>query len=274
VVILQFLHGLIAQVQVLLDSADGDGTDSPQMGEQSMNGVATGAEWLTWTELVPDEETIANCWTEIIDVESGDERTLFQTTRFEPLAPTTLQPRGPHADYQAAGSARGQCPESPGPSSAAAVKTRLRWTPELHEKFVNAVSQLGGADRATPKAVLRLMGVQGITIYHVKSHLQKYRLAKYIPEISEEARAERRQNDAYLSPMGINSTHQITQALQLQMEVQKRLHEQLEVFPYPFLSIFLNLQCPSTYGLHSSFALCLPPVSFLFSIHPYSWRGI
>jgi hypothetical protein len=61
---------------VLLDSADGDGTDSPQMGEQSMNGVATGAEWLTWTELVPDEETIANCWTEIIDVESGDERVI------------------------------------------------------------------------------------------------------------------------------------------------------------------------------------------------------
>ncbi len=75
-VILQFLHSLIARVQVLLDSADGDGTDSPQMGEQSMNGVATGAEWLTWTELVPDEETIANCWTEIIDVESGDERVI------------------------------------------------------------------------------------------------------------------------------------------------------------------------------------------------------
>ncbi len=63
-------------MQVLLDSPDGDGTDSPQMGEQSMNGVATGAEWLTWTELVPDEETIANCWTEIIDVESGDERVI------------------------------------------------------------------------------------------------------------------------------------------------------------------------------------------------------
>jgi hypothetical protein len=54
-----------------------------------------------------------------------------------------------------AGPAGGQHPESPGPSSAtaaaaaaaAAVKTRLRWTPELHEKFVTAVSQLGGADR-------------------------------------------------------------------------------------------------------------------------------
>jgi hypothetical protein len=38
------------------------------MGDQSMNdGFGIGAEWFTWTELVPEEETIANCWTEIID---------------------------------------------------------------------------------------------------------------------------------------------------------------------------------------------------------------
>uniref|UniRef100_A0ACD5ZYQ9 Uncharacterized protein n=1 Tax=Avena sativa TaxID=4498 RepID=A0ACD5ZYQ9_AVESA len=56
-------------------------------------------------------------------------------------------------------------------------RTRLRWTRQLHQQFVGAVSELGGADRATPKSVLRAMGVQGLTLYHLKSHLQKYRLA-------------------------------------------------------------------------------------------------
>ncbi|OIW13888.1 hypothetical protein TanjilG_31777 [Lupinus angustifolius] len=110
-------------------------------------------------------------------------------------------------------------------------KQRLRWTHELHERFVDAVAQLGGPDRATPKGVLRVMGVQGLTIYHVKSHLQKYRLAKYLPDSSpdEGKTADKKETGDRLSNLDSSSGMQITEALKLQMEVQKRLHEQLEV---------------------------------------------
>ncbi|CAI0436809.1 unnamed protein product [Linum tenue] len=57
-------------------------------------------------------------------------------------------------------------------------KPRLRWTAELHDRFIDAVTQLGGPDKATPKTIMRTMGVKGLTLYHLKSHLQKYRLGR------------------------------------------------------------------------------------------------
>ncbi|KAG0487962.1 hypothetical protein HPP92_006773 [Vanilla planifolia] len=55
---------------------------------------------------------------------------------------------------------------------------RLRWTPDLHTSFIRAVERLGGQDRATPKLVLQMMNVRGLSIAHVKSHLQMYRSKK------------------------------------------------------------------------------------------------
>ncbi|XP_039116812.1 protein PHOSPHATE STARVATION RESPONSE 2-like isoform X2 [Dioscorea cayenensis subsp. rotundata] len=120
---------------------------------------------------------------------------------------------------------------APSPSSstnATAVKSRMRWTQELHGCFVEAVSQLGGSERATPKEVLKLMKKDGLTIYHVKSHLQKYRTARYRPESSEAVPEKTSTASEKLSldpKMGI----EITETLRIQMALQKQLHEQLEV---------------------------------------------
>uniref|UniRef100_A0A5B7BP31 HTH myb-type domain-containing protein n=1 Tax=Davidia involucrata TaxID=16924 RepID=A0A5B7BP31_DAVIN len=107
-------------------------------------------------------------------------------------------------------------------------KTRIRWTQDLHDRFVECVNRLGGAEKATPKAILKLMDSEGLTIFHVKSHLQKYRIAKYMPE-SAEAKTERRTSTNDVAQINIETGMQIKEALQLQLDAQRRLHEQLEI---------------------------------------------
>ncbi|KAF3946046.1 hypothetical protein CMV_027643 [Castanea mollissima] len=119
-------------------------------------------------------------------------------------------------------------------------KPRLRWTAELHERFVDAVTQLGGPDKATPKTIMKVMGVKGLTLYHLKSHLQKFRLGKQPhKDLNDQAVRDasalefQRDGAATSRIMGhhfnehINIHH--TEGLRTQMEVRRRLNEQLEV---------------------------------------------
>ncbi|KAL1820946.1 hypothetical protein ACET3Z_015815 [Daucus carota] len=122
------------------------------------------------------------------------------------------------------------------------AKPRLKWTPDLHERFIEAVNQLGGADKATPKSVLRLMGIQGLTLYHLKSHLQKYRLSKNLHGQANNrasniiamagdtmsCSAGTHGSNLDIGPQTNNNLH-IDDAIQMQIEVQRRLHEQLQV---------------------------------------------
>ncbi|KAJ8774240.1 hypothetical protein K2173_009671 [Erythroxylum novogranatense] len=122
-------------------------------------------------------------------------------------------------------------------------KPRLRWTAELHDRFVDAVTKLGGPDKATPKSVLRLMGLKGLTLYHLKSHLQKYRLGLQARRQNAGDQNKENKGDSYIhftnqcSGTSTSSSRveneqgelPITETLKRQIEVQNRLQEHLEV---------------------------------------------
>ncbi|GJN10643.1 hypothetical protein PR202_ga28755 [Eleusine coracana subsp. coracana] len=98
---------------------------------------------------------------------------------------------------------------------------------------------------ATPKTIMRLMGIPGLTLYHLKSHLQKYRLGKNLQAQANAVHAKnvpgfRTATEKLCEENGSPASHfalepqlnrpmHISEALQMQIEVQRRLHEQLEV---------------------------------------------
>ncbi|KAJ7526940.1 hypothetical protein O6H91_16G028100 [Diphasiastrum complanatum] len=213
-------------LQILLDYSEGTShtRDKAQVGGASNIAeiLSQGSELPAWSELVPEEDSMARCWADLLSVDSEEDPDLRMNSQTKKLVTSDLVPQFSQVkEHPFRGGSYLSMSQSV-PGSAALAKQRLRWTPELHERFIEAVNKLG---EATPKGVLKMMDVPELTIYHVKSHLQKYRLAKYIPD-NPDGKTERKSSSENLATL---DPAMITEALRLQMEVQKRLHEQLEV---------------------------------------------
>ena len=128
-------------------------------------------------------EELSNMWQHVVrkrrTLPPSDERHLPDT------GTTGAFNRGSHSsgdiDHQAGDPAVGDSPESKKRGNEdkntpqSTKRPRVHWSSHMHSQFVAAVNKLG-IDKAVPKKILELMGVDGLTRENVASHLQKYRL--------------------------------------------------------------------------------------------------
>ncbi|KZV44775.1 hypothetical protein F511_34248 [Dorcoceras hygrometricum] len=122
-------------------------------------------------------------------------------------------------------------------------KPRLRWTTDLHERFVDAVTQLGGPGSYS-EGYNAYYGCQGIDTVSLEkpspdlhTSFQKYRLGKQsgkeFGEASKDGSYHLDSPRATDSPQNMqasdmNEGYEVKEALRAQMEVQSKLHLQVE----------------------------------------------
>ncbi|KAM3268559.1 hypothetical protein P3S67_031500 [Capsicum chacoense] len=148
------------------------------------------SDWQEWVDQLindDDDDGLGSSWNDILVDISPPEIKFLETS--EVLACESHILPSPAAVVAAASSGQSYPVGSPS-STTALTKPRMRWTPELHEVFVEAVSKLGGSERTSEKKSTSLIEMPSLDL---------------------------------------ETTMGITEALRLQMEVQKQLHEQLEI---------------------------------------------
>lgn len=219
-------------IEELLDFNDNvcDGSYPLQSGSIVAHDEITKQE--EWSDWVTSDDGLASNWSDLLVDAPATEPVLKPSSQPTNLSVQQLQQPHDQQIPQPTASQSGEVCAVATPLSSAnsgPSKQRMRWTPEKHERFVQAVNQLGGCERATPKAVLKLMNYDDMTIYHVKSHLQKYRTARYRPDPSEGTSEKKNSSVDELPSLDLRTGIGLTEALRLQMEVQKQLHEQLEI---------------------------------------------
>ncbi|GFP82951.1 protein phr1-like 1 [Phtheirospermum japonicum] len=147
-------------------------------------------DWQDWADqLITDNDALTTTdWNGLL----ADASVVDQEPKISQPSPN-ISTKQPYISQQLPGTPVEICTSGGVQSSsanAAPGKQRMRWTPELHEAFVEAVNKLGGSEKTSEKK----------------------------PASIED-----------FSSLDLKTGIEITEALRLQMEVQKRLHEQLEI---------------------------------------------
>ncbi|KAJ1416649.1 hypothetical protein SESBI_17230 [Sesbania bispinosa] len=191
------LPGIQIPCLAFLDFSVNTPIDNSQVESSACNIMATEEyskrnDWQEWADqLISDDDTLTSNWNDLLaeNIQDLEPKVGDQVSNSSSQFPAGHQSQGHQQLPTSSGENRvGAAPSSS--ANSAPAKARMRWTPELHEAFVEAVNQLGGSERASEK---KLSPIEEMSSLDLKTGIE------------------------------------ITEALRLQMEVQKRLHEQLEI---------------------------------------------